>query len=72
MSKRQVGVQVILEVSAIGNAVHVGFGKQLVVQVDLSVHAVLAADPMDGACLLYTSIIKVQYEETEEEHDGEE
>ena len=29
-----VGVQVILEVSAIGNAVHVGFGKQLVVQVD--------------------------------------
>ncbi len=47
-----VGVQVILEVSAIGNAVHVGFGKQLVVQVDLSVHAVLAADPMDGAAHL--------------------
>ena len=47
-----VGVQVILEVSAIGNAVHVSFGKQLVVQVDLSIHAVLAADPMDGAAHL--------------------
>ena len=47
-----VGVQVILEVSIVRDAVHVGFGEQLVVQADLGVDAMLAADPMDGAAHL--------------------
>ena len=46
------GVQVILEVGPLGDAVHVGFGEQLVVQPHLGVHAVLTADPVDGAAHL--------------------
>ena len=47
-----VGVQVILEIRVVGDAVHVGLGEQLIIQLDLGVQAVGAADPVDRAAHL--------------------
>ena len=47
-----VGIQVILEIRVVGDAVHVGLGEQLIIQLDLGVQAVGAADPLDRAAHL--------------------